>query len=481
MAPTTSQKVLQTGRKWSTGIAKGGALAGASGVWRKYGDKLSRPTEKLTGLGTKVQKWGQKQTGLGTIFGKPATFAGWGTQRFAKTRLVKGVGVGAGLLQKRVTVRDATEIAAAEKESAAMGDSKLVANQFNKELLKGPAVNRNKLIGYINGMIKNGDADDLQDYIENGLMDGKVVGRAIIEGRKRIGPNGYRTIIKGLGGMIYTDPTKLGWGVQKSTDGQPLTDKYGSIKIQGRSAAETDFLENTVKREIVEKLKPGEISEQGFLGNYVKNFHQEKWKKGGEILAKRFVQERGGTLLGALLKTPEQAVGRQQLGDVVQDHIDTQFGFDPEKTNQTFEKVPDEYFNALASAGKYMYSSGAASAGIVGGYRKSSADVFNKAARDDIQRRAAKREGTPPGGTGPGGRPEEERQSGGPTPSGWTARPSGLVTPRPPEERRRQPGTEREQEEENQGGGPTGDTEGATRRRRRPPEEEVRGGPTPEQ
>ncbi|MDO8655269.1 MAG: hypothetical protein Q7R48_02505 [bacterium] len=396
-APAISQNVMSFGKKLGLGVTKGGALTGGSAFWRKYGGKISKPAEKIGNAGQKIQAWGTKQRGLGRVVGMPAMLAGWGTKRAGK-----GIEIGGGVLKTKVTMKDVGEIAEAEKRAAQVGDSKLVANEFNKELLKGAAANRNRLVGLVNGMIKNGDADDLQEYITTGLMDGKMVGRAIIDGRDRIGPNGYRPIIKALGGMIYSDPTKLGWGVQKdASTGKALLDDYGSVKIQGKNAQETDFLENTVKREIVEKLSAAEITNQGILGNYIKNYHNPDWKPAADILVRRLVKERGADFLGAILRKPERREGRTQLGKFVQSYIDTHFESDPAKT-RGIEDIPDEYLNSFASAAKYLYSSGAASAGIAGGYRGKSANEVNTKIRKVMEERGGT---TPPGGT-----------AGGPTP-----------------------------------------------------------------
>jgi hypothetical protein len=180
--------------------------------------------------------------------------------------------------------------------------------------------------------------------MREGLLDPKMIGKAMMDAQ-RGGPPSFRPLFKANYGRLLTDPESLGFKVKKDKDGKMLKDALGAPMF-------TDpFVSHSV-REVPEKLSAQDITNK-ILGDTIdkgKAGGTEFMEFGGEIVIKHVLSQRGGDLVGQLMRRPESIEGRSEMSASINRLIEAKDG--------AFDKT------TLESLYRYFTSSGARSAGL---------------------------------------------------------------------------------------------------------------------
>lgn len=147
------------------------------------------------GVGTAVARWGARTVG-------------------------GGLEIGTKELTKRVGDKDIREYQEALKEVANI-DSFMAFNMVNEELLKKGFANKNRILGLLNGVRERGDSDDIRDALDQGILDKKLIAETIKTGI-RVGPPGFRPLLKSFYGHIFTDPREYGFDARLDEQGNVI-------------------------------------------------------------------------------------------------------------------------------------------------------------------------------------------------------------------------------------------------------------------
>lgn len=148
-----------------------------SAAWRKASkplDKAGTKLQQLGGLGTRGAEWVaggfEKTPGLRVLGKVPGVT---GAVRYA-LRAPGGAIQALGSVSKGVTakmrIQDDKEIADSKKEFTNRNPEDII-NAITIELAKGNFADMNKVVGAMNGIIENGDVDDMLKAIEQGRLN----------------------------------------------------------------------------------------------------------------------------------------------------------------------------------------------------------------------------------------------------------------------------------------------------------------------
>jgi hypothetical protein len=260
-----------------------------------------------------------------------------GIARFGSKIAATGIDIGPGKVHELMEAKD--EQGEKEGEAEATGkNSRTNATKMNQEFMKGPLTDWNRIIGLLNATVKNGDSDDLGDYLRDGIISYKMVGRAMMRAQ-RMGPPAYRPLFQAFAGDMLKQPEKFGKEFQR--DGTNTT-KNGSPAFHNK------WVEHAVD-EIPEKLDKGKIT-SGILGDAI-----DAGKAGGtafsQELVEHLIRRRGGDLASELMRTPQTIEGRQKMAQVINNYIT--------------ENHKDIDATTLRSLGTALTSPGAATAGTI--------------------------------------------------------------------------------------------------------------------
>jgi len=234
--------------------------------------------------------------------------------RFGARTIGGGAELGLGELTMRMKVKDEREIKEGDQEGSGK-DSMDNATKINQELVKGEFANWNRIIGLLGAMVKNGDTNDLQRYLRDGVLNPEKIGQVLLKAQ-RGGPPAYRPIAKALYGRLLADPEQLGkefkvkkirGEIQRNEDGTPI---FENARVQN------------IANEISEKLTTGEITAK-ILGDTIdkgKSGGIEFDEFGGKLVLKQLVQVRGGDLTSGLIRRPESKRGRKAILDAFREN-----------------------------------------------------------------------------------------------------------------------------------------------------------------
>lgn len=289
----------------------------------------------------------------------------------------RGVELGTGEVTRRMKSKDEREIAEGTSEGTGK-DSKDIARQINQELAKGALKNQNRIVGLLNAMVKNGDSDDLQGYMRDGLLNPTQIGQAIANAQ-RGGPPAYRPLMKALYHRMLSNPDQFGQDFEtdkytekdKEQDKIPEGAKVGDIKRKADGI--TPVLVNSTQQrwvdEIEEKLSAADITAK-ILGDAIdkgKGGGREFVEHGGEQMLKHVIGIRG-ELSGLLLKRPESQLGRQAIGRVLMESVNevliTYTREAATNAQAAAQKLSDTLNKGLGAALATLAGPGAQNAGI---------------------------------------------------------------------------------------------------------------------
>jgi len=313
-APAGAHAVMNLSKKAGIGLAAAGGLAAGSAIGRRVSPKVEAWGERLAKQG---EKPGEEKGIFAKALGK--------TVRFGEKWTGRGVATGAGRIYRQVKTKDEDEIQAGIKEAT----NKHSADNFriiNEELLKPDRLrNWNRISGVLNGTVKNGDTDDIQEALRNKTLSGEVVGRALLTAQ-RAGPPAYRPIAKALYGRLLENPEEFGEKFRvkgRDTEGNIIRDEDGNPVFSGE-----EFIEGTRKKdrktlttagkiigEIPEKLSNADITAK-ILGDTIdkgKAEGKEFEEHGGKRVLQQLVKIRGGDLISGLIRRPETKEGRAEI------------------------------------------------------------------------------------------------------------------------------------------------------------------------
>jgi len=359
MAPAAAKAVADFGQRRGMAIGKGLG----SGAWRRLGgvgfgklgqnirrraeggevetkdltmfekSRIGGATRRLFGWGSKLDIPGGRktrtkkvETGVLDARGNPLTidqevverqgFGIGGAGRFIARWAGRGMEAGAGQITNSMKAADETEIAEAKSEGTNK-DAKDNILKINQELAKGTFANMNRIIGLLNGIVANGDSDDLQEALRDGILSGKRVGDALIAAQ-RGGPPSYRPLAKALFGRLLSDPEAFGskFAAKRGADGQ-------IVKENGRLRFENDHVERMIN-EVPEKLSAADITNK-ILGDTIdkgKAGGREFTEFGGEVVVKHLLSQRGGDLVGQLMRRPESVGGREAMAQSISNVVE---------------------------------------------------------------------------------------------------------------------------------------------------------------
>ena len=355
-APAGADKVIGFGKKWSGA----GALAAGSAAWRFRGGKVKLPgprrkdgTKKEFGIrlnqgigesvgvyGGRLKRWGQREdagalkerkkglidkskttngltraerTELDNIDKKISATKEGGpilssrVARFGLRQIGRAAELGGGEVTRRMKAKDTREILDAESEGMNK-DARDNSLQINQEFAKGNLANLNRIAGLLGAMVRNGDSNDIQEYIREGIFNGEQIGKALLVSQ-RAGPHAYRPLVQALAGRLMAKPETLGFNVTDRDKETDVPTAYDNRAITG------------MMKEFVEKLTPAAISNK-FLGDTIdaggKDDGREFYEFGGELLVKHLINLRGGDLVSALARKPESRDGRMEMVRIFQ-------------------------------------------------------------------------------------------------------------------------------------------------------------------
>ena len=206
--PSTREGYERTLQGYVSKQSRINELLGKEGsLTEEEGDELDRLQGETEGvdpaeLRKKIEET-PRTAGLGTI----TRVARWGTRTVAG-----GAEIGLKELTKRVEDKDVREFQEAMKEVGDI-DSFMAFNMVKQELLKGRFANKNRILGLLNGVRERGDTDDIRDALTQGVLDKKIIGETIKTGL-RVGPPGFRPLLKSFYGSIFTDPEEYGFNAK---------------------------------------------------------------------------------------------------------------------------------------------------------------------------------------------------------------------------------------------------------------------------
>ena len=168
---------------------------------REYAEKNEKLEKEKKLLDTEGETLpGLDRKGLGKALGALPMFAGrW---------IGRGVEIPTGMVTRGMKSKDEREIGEGVQDGTGK-DSKDIARQINMELAKGALKNQNRIVGLLNAMVKNGDSDDIQQYMREGTFDPKQIGSAIADAQ-RAGPPAYRPLMKSMYGRMLSNPDQFG-------------------------------------------------------------------------------------------------------------------------------------------------------------------------------------------------------------------------------------------------------------------------------
>lgn len=165
MAPAAAQGIIDRGKKAGIGL---GLWAG-SNTWREVGGKLEKLGAGIRQKGQTMEANAQEKMQTAGLGLRAKAWAG--ISRFAVAKPTRTLGslleIGTGDVNKRVSEKIRRVMG--EGEKAAQGKSYQEASTLmQRELAKPGLRDWDRVAGYVNGIIKNGDSEDLMKDIESG-------------------------------------------------------------------------------------------------------------------------------------------------------------------------------------------------------------------------------------------------------------------------------------------------------------------------
>lgn len=195
-------------------------------------------------------------------------------------------------LDTRTGAKDEREVAEGTRD-VGNKDSFGVFNMVNEEMAKGPLANWNRIVGMLNGVRNRGDGDDIRDGLKSGQLNKKVIGGVIKNGR-RVGPPGFRPLLKSFYGKIYDDARAYGFDAD--------VDEQGNV-IEG-SGKDAAFLAAQ------KKSLPSKFNAQDFQGDTVDPDNFDPNTKEGKLFLEMILKERGADFMGQLGRRPRKEESR---------------------------------------------------------------------------------------------------------------------------------------------------------------------------
>ncbi|MDO8474117.1 MAG: hypothetical protein Q7S62_00990 [bacterium] len=264
-------------------------------------DELEAKKKKSHGkLGTKdAAELDQKKTDLQNVNAQISTASAGvvtrGVARFARrgaTLLGGGLEMTGKELDMRIGAKDEREVAVGTKD-VGNKDSFQVFNMVNEETAKGPLANWNRIVGMLNGVRNRGDGDDIEDALKSGQLNKKVIG-GVIKNGQRVGPPGFRPLLKSLYGQIYSDARAYGFDAD--------VDEHGNV-IE-RSGKDAKFLTNQ-KRSL-----PSKFNAQDFQGDTIAPQNFDTNTKEGRLFLEMILKGRGADFMSQLGRRPRKEESR---------------------------------------------------------------------------------------------------------------------------------------------------------------------------
>ncbi|MBU0476928.1 hypothetical protein KKB68_02910, partial [Patescibacteria group bacterium] len=206
---------ISTSAMGASGIIAG-AQKGAKVIPPKVGKWAGKKTATPLGrkIAPKIENLGKRMAGVGSEKAQKSIAEAKGLKRFGwgvRKKMGTTITAGARRAYREVKTSDENEIAAGKKE-ATNKDSADNFGIINEELKKGPLKNWNRIIGVLNGVVDNGDSNDIQGALRDGTLSGEIVGEALLTALKRGGPPASRPIAKALYGRLLSNPEQFGEG-----------------------------------------------------------------------------------------------------------------------------------------------------------------------------------------------------------------------------------------------------------------------------
>ncbi len=264
-------------------------------------DELEAKRKRNHGkLGAKdAAELGEKKTELENVNAQISTASRGtvtqGVARFARrgaTLFGGGLEMAGKELDMRMGTKDEREVAVGTKD-VGNKDSFQVFNMVNEELAKGPLASWNRIVGMLNGIRNRGDGDDIRDALRSGQLNKKVIGGVIKNGR-RVGPPGFRPLLKSFYGKIYADSRAYGFDADVDEQGNVIE---GSGKDAMFLAAQKQSL-------------PSKFNAQDFQGDTIDPDSFDPNTKEGRLFLDMILKGRGADFMSQLGRRPRKEESR---------------------------------------------------------------------------------------------------------------------------------------------------------------------------
>lgn len=351
LAPAAAKGVVGFGMATGVGL---GVTTGA-GLWRKLeGSNIRDGGGRISRFGAAMQKWGTADKDAGALRKAGATFAKYsGIAPFAG----RAVELASKEATMRLGMKDARE---QEKWLKEVGnkDSFSVVNIVNEELAMGKLgkpVNWNKITALLTGLRNRKDGDDIEEAFNKLMIPPEMLADTIKAGL-RIGPPGYRPLLKSFFGPIFTNPRKYGWDAD--------VDENGNIKgvttnAEGKLIAQPGAGKDALWLAGQQKSLPSKFTPQDVEGDTMATENLDVRTKAGRYFVDTIIDQRDADFMGAFGRR-----ARKDERDRLMEYILTRHGKEGQSYDEKVNTTLTEYAVNAPGVLKYMTSSGARSIGV---------------------------------------------------------------------------------------------------------------------